>query len=152
MNALGIWTLSSIKYYLITKTIKLWKQRFVYAVARYCQLRSLVETGSQVMVEWWLVRSVPISVTEKTIGNEERRWSVLVQSWRKKTMSASQNWRNSMPESFSKSWNLEGILERFTILKRRYSNMDIFWYVIIGIGVSLNVLEQIFGGNDRWGE
>lgn len=30
--------------------------------------------------------------------------------------------------------------------------MDIFWYVIIGIGIFLNVLVQIFGGNDRWGE
>lgn len=30
--------------------------------------------------------------------------------------------------------------------------MDVFWYVIIGIGISLNVLGQIFGGNDRWGE
>jgi hypothetical protein len=30
--------------------------------------------------------------------------------------------------------------------------MDFVWYVIIGIGIFLNVLGQIFGGNDRWGE
>lgn len=30
--------------------------------------------------------------------------------------------------------------------------MNVLFGIIIGIGLILNVLGQIFGGNDRWGE
>lgn len=30
--------------------------------------------------------------------------------------------------------------------------MDLIWYIIIGVGVFLNVAAQIFGGSDKWGE
>lgn len=30
--------------------------------------------------------------------------------------------------------------------------MNFFWCIIIGIGIFLNVVAQIFGGNDKWGE
>jgi hypothetical protein len=30
--------------------------------------------------------------------------------------------------------------------------MGFFWAIIIGTGVVLNVLAQIFGNNDNWGE
>ena len=30
--------------------------------------------------------------------------------------------------------------------------MDFSLYIIIGLGVALNVIGQIFGGNDKWGE
>lgn len=30
--------------------------------------------------------------------------------------------------------------------------MDFVWYVIIGLGVLVNIVAQLFGGNDKWGE
>lgn len=30
--------------------------------------------------------------------------------------------------------------------------MDVVWTIIIGLGIALNVLGQIFGSNNNWGE